>query len=183
MQYTPTNSTIWARQFLNRDDAVVLDTETTGLGNDAEPVEIAIIDTFGKTLLNTRICPIGQISEGASKVHGITMDDVKNAPTFRDIYQYFCRAVASKHIIIYNQSYDKRILKYILQVSGLASPQVKAFHCAMHHYSAWMNEPSLKGAYKWQKLEGGDHSALGDCLATLNVMEKMANDGRFSATA
>jgi hypothetical protein len=27
--------------------------------------------------------------------------------------------------------------------------------------------------YTWQKLPGGDHSALGDCLATLKVIKDM----------
>lgn len=28
--------------------------------------------------------------------------------------------------------------------------------------------------YRWQKLPSGDHSAIGDCRATLKVIEKMA---------
>jgi DNA polymerase-3 subunit epsilon len=29
--------------------------------------------------------------------------------------------------------------------------------------------------YKWHKLRGGDHSALGDCLATLELIRQMAS--------
>jgi hypothetical protein len=30
------------------------------------------------------------------------------------------------------------------------------------------------GSYCWQKLPGGDHSALGDCIATLEIIKLMA---------
>ena len=32
----------------------------------------------------------------------------------------------------------------------------------------WQND-------RWQKLPGGDHSALGDCRATLAILHEMAN--------
>jgi DNA polymerase III subunit epsilon len=44
-------------------------------------------------------------------------------------------------------------------------------------YSQWVGERNeYHGDYKWQRLPGGDHSALGDCKATLEVIEAMAAD-------
>jgi hypothetical protein len=37
-----------------------------------------------------------------------------------------------------------------------------------------VGEPSKRGGYRSQKLPGGDHSALGDALATLRLIEEMA---------
>ncbi len=31
-------------------------------------------------------------------------------------------------------------------------------------------------SYKWPKLQGGDHTAVGDCQATLRVINEMAVD-------
>lgn len=37
-----------------------------------------------------------------------------------------------------------------------------------------MEETTQLINYRWQRLPGGDHSALGDCWATLKVLQKMA---------
>jgi DNA polymerase III subunit epsilon len=47
--------------------------------------------------------------------------------------------------------------------------------CAMKAYAMWVGEWSdRRGSYKWQRLTGGNHRALGDCLATLQLIQKMA---------
>ena len=59
-------------ELLNRQDVLILDTETTGLGKAAEVVEIAIVDTTGATRLNTVVMPVGRINSEASDIHGLT---------------------------------------------------------------------------------------------------------------
>ncbi|NJO78661.1 MAG: hypothetical protein HC827_09085 [Cyanobacteria bacterium RM1_2_2] len=45
----------------------------------------------------------------------------------------------------------------------------------MKWYSQWVGEwNELHGDYRWQKLPSGDHSALGDCRATLTIIQEMA---------
>jgi DNA polymerase-3 subunit epsilon len=45
----------------------------------------------------------------------------------------------------------------------------------MLQYARFIGEwNSYYNSYKWQKLDGGDHTALGDCLATLEVIRVMA---------
>ena len=44
----------------------------------------------------------------------------------------------------------------------------------MRRYAAYVGEPSKRGGYRNQKLVGGDHSALGDTLATLRLIQEMA---------
>lgn len=45
----------------------------------------------------------------------------------------------------------------------------------MHLYSEFVGEwNDYFGNNKWQKLPGGDHSAVGDCLATLEVIKYIA---------
>lgn len=51
----------WARHLFERGGWLALDTETTGLSSDAEPVEIAVLDPAGHVMLHQRIrpeCPI-----------------------------------------------------------------------------------------------------------------------------
>lgn len=44
----------------------------------------------------------------------------------------------------------------------------------MRRYAAYVGEPSKRGGYRNQKLVGGDHTALGDTLATLRLIREMA---------
>jgi DNA polymerase-3 subunit epsilon len=45
----------------------------------------------------------------------------------------------------------------------------------MLKHAEWVGEwNDYHGSFRWQKLVGGDHSALGDCLATLETIRKMA---------
>jgi DNA polymerase-3 subunit epsilon len=63
----------------------------------------------------------------------------------------------------------------LLEVWGAGSSRRRAaWECAMRRYAAYVGEPSKRGGYRSQKLPGGDHSALGDALATLQLIEEMA---------
>ena len=59
-------------ELLNRQDFLILDIETTGLGKGAEVVEIAVVDTTGATLLSTVVMPVWRINSEASDIHGLT---------------------------------------------------------------------------------------------------------------
>lgn len=169
----------WAQQLLGRDDWVVLDTETTGLHN-AEVVDIAIILPNGEPIVNTLVCPTVSIPAEVSNIHGLFDADVTDAPTFPEIYPSVLSAIAGKEVVIYNADFDTRILTGICDLHGLKTqflPFVPPLRvsCAMKAYAMWHGDWShRKGGYTWQRLQGGNHRALGDCLATLEVIRKMA---------
>ena len=50
-----------------------LDTETTGLDNGAQIIEIAIIDGTGDVMVDLRLKPSVPIDERAQEVHGISL--------------------------------------------------------------------------------------------------------------
>jgi hypothetical protein len=63
------------------------------------------------------------------------------------------------------------------QGTGGSCRRAPAWECAMRRYAAYVGEPSKRGGYRSQKLSGGDHSALGDALATLRLIKEMATAG------
>jgi len=63
-------------------NALILDTETTGLDEHAEIVEIAVIDCTGAVLLDTLVRPAGPIPAEAVEIHGITNEMVVQIPFF-----------------------------------------------------------------------------------------------------
>lgn len=164
----------WARGVLADPAAVILDTETTGL--EGEIVEISIITVEGKTLLDTLIKPKEPIPADAIAIHGIDNEAVKNAPTFTEIYPEIKRIVeAASRVVIYNASFDEGRLRSDCWGNDLDTLRFKS-ECAMHTYAAWYGDYSTyHGSFRWQRLTGG-HRALGDCLACLERIKRMADD-------
>lgn len=172
------NATIWARSLQERRDWVILDTETTGLSPQDEIVQIAVLGSDGKTLLDTYVCPTRSIPADATAIHGITDADVKGAPRFPEVFDELRRIISGQTVVIYNAVFDLRLIRQTLQIYGVHSPGIDEdqVECAMLQYSAWQGELWPGGGYKWQKLRGGDHTALGDCRATLAVIRRMAGE-------
>lgn len=186
----------WARQLLSNPDAVILDTETTGLSYDAECCQIAVIDLSGAVLLDTLVKPSIPISIGAMRVHGITNERVQDAPTFDRVWPQLRAILAGREVVIYNAEYDLRVLNRSGGASGVAlrdlHPELptpnrptwiggaRMVTCAMVQYAAYVGDwSSYHQSYRFQKLPNGDHTALGDARATLAVIQLMAKDGEL----
>lgn len=164
----------WAKELTLRKDWVILDTETTGL-QKSEIVQIGVLSGDGEILLNSLVRPTIQIPHEASLIHGITNDLVKDAPEFPEIYLHLVDVTANKAVVIYNAKFDQVILKYCCALASLEFLKLIDVHCAMHWHSKWISDWSdYHGNYRWLKLPGGDHTAIGDCHATLKLIEKMA---------
>ena len=166
-----------AKAILADETVVILDTETTDLYG--EIIEIAIIDIEGNTLLNKRIKPQGTgIHPKAFETHGISLKMLENETQFKDVYADIQAVLKDKHVVIYNSDFDLRILASDCKQAKLPMFSYASSSCAMMIYSQYVGDwNEYHGNYRWQRLPSGDHSALGDCLATLEVLREMANEG------
>lgn len=174
-------------------NSLILDTETTGLGGDAEIVEISLINSHGTTLLSTLVKPLKPIPAEATAIHGITHAMVENAPRWPDVFAEFCKLTSGKTVVIYNRDYDTRLLDQTNAAWGISIPldmERPEFACAMLAYAEFYGQTdSRRGGYKWQKLteavkqqgvdnQAGAHRAIFDCLATLRLIKAMAAGSR-----
>lgn len=163
----------------------ILDTETTGLGNDDEIVEIAIIDNEGNIILNELIYPNKKIPEVATSIHGITNKMVEDSLYILNILPVL-KKLEGETIYIYNKDFDIRMLKQSLNKWGRnLNENNYDFRCAMLQYAENYGEwNEYYGNYKWVKLTTayknlpqknknivGSHRALQDCLMTLEVIK------------
>jgi DNA polymerase-3 subunit epsilon len=156
---------------------VILDTETTGLENNDVIVQIGIIDLKGTVLINSLIKPTKKksIPSAATNVHGITMNMLDNAPSFKDILPDIERAIEGKTVLIYNDEYDTRIINQTCNQDECKALRFK-HDCIMKQYSKFVGEwNDYHGNYRFQRLPSGDHSALGDCLATLKILKYLSD--------
>ena len=167
----------WAQAVLARKRGfVIMDTETTGLGEDAEIIQLAVIDLDGKTLFNENMQPtaLALIPDEATAIHGLTMAELEGCPTFAELAEPLEAALGERDIIAYNAAFDSRMYRQTLALAGGFEP-LGVWTCAMLEYAKFVGEwNDYRQSYRWHKLQGGDHTALGDCLATLALIQSMA---------
>jgi DNA polymerase-3 subunit epsilon len=175
------------KQAYQRGNFVILDTETTGLER-GEIVQIAIIDQTGQTLLDTLVKPNNPIPYSAQAIHGITDAIVADAPSWAEVSPKVQSLVQGKDLMVYNAVYDRKMLHQTAESNGMPKIQwreIAQWVCVMEAYAIYHGDwNDYHQSYRWQKLTdaatrlGIDrkhaHSALGDCLMTLGVINALA---------
>lgn len=162
--------------------AIILDTETTGLGNNAEIVEISIIDLNGNILLNTLIKPKDRIPPEVIAIHGITNDAVRIAPSWLDADLKVAKILQSAPIIlIYNADFDLRMIRQTQDKYGLPHYKniEKKTECIMHFCSQQaLDETGYKrrslnfmAKHRGVRIIGTPHRALTDCLTVKSILD------------
>jgi exonuclease len=190
----------WARHVVAHPELyALLDTETTGLDDDAVVVDIAVTDGAGNPLINTLVNPGVPIPEDSSEIHGIHDEDVREAPTFGAILPDLTEALRGRRVIIYNRSYDMGVLAYELDrhhhahtptLDGTSPPDgphpaADAWmdaqewdRCAMLAYAVHVGEWSAYWQnWQWPPLDG-EHRALSDChkvAARIRIMAERSD--------
>ena len=169
----------WGR-LLGRDDVLIVDTETTGLGENAEVIEVAVIDTAGHVRLNALALPQapGEIPAQALRVHGISRADLARggARPWTEVHEELVGVLApAKFVLAYNVAFDQRLLQQTAERHGLAIPK-KRWRCIRNDYRMLMAGRQLHLAQAVERegvrgIPGRAHRALHDCRRVLGVME------------
>lgn len=168
----------WAQGlFKSPQDVVVLDTETTGLGEKDEIVQIAIVDICGMPLLDTLLSLSGRkaIPRDASSYHGIRTKDLEGHPCYEEISPLLRSILKNKTVVAYNAEYDFRMMRQSAAIRGGYEPIASQWQCAMKMYAMFYGDYSRRhGDYTWKKLPGTSHVATSDAFATISVLKRMA---------
>ncbi|MGX1924986.1 3'-5' exonuclease [Vibrio sp. NH-7] len=176
---------------INLENALILDTETTGLDSNAEIVEISLIDAVsGDVVFTSLVNPCDPIPEQAQSIHGISNEDVCKSTNFKVVWEQIEPLLTGKSLVIYNSDYDIRLIcqsllrfcssLYVLEVQDML---VQKSHCVMLWYADFYAEINpYYSNYKWQSLvnaccqQGIDtsdltaHRALADCEMTRRLV-------------
>ena len=171
----------WARELLARKDFVIFDSETTGLSSPVDFVGIAVVSPRGETLFDSLLKPSCRIEPAARAIHGHSAKSLSGAPRFFEVYADLLEVLYQRRVIVFNASYDRRVWDEAIRhlgARGALAGVLPRWECAMRQYAMYVGERSKRGGgYRPQKLPGGDHTALGDALATLRLIEGMAQEG------
>ena len=101
---------------------IALDTETTGINTSDghRIIEIGCIEMENRRITGKEfhcyINPEREIDEGATRVHGLTYEKLKNEPLFKDIKSDFMNFISDSELIIHNADFDIGFLNYELSL-------------------------------------------------------------------
>jgi len=162
------------------------DLETTGLDvtND-RIVEIGIVKMNPdgtKETYDKRVNPEMDIPDESSAIHGITNEDIKDAPTFKEIVSELEEFLGDADLAGYNSNkFDIPVLaEELLRVGSLFDISTRRFIDVQNIFHK-MEQRTLAAAYKFyceKDLENA-HSALADIEATHEVF--LAQLGRYES--
>ena len=161
---------------------IVLDTETTGFKNDAEVIQIGIIDLDGHVLMDTFVQCQGDIPDDAIEVHGITKDRLIDAPLWTDIHDQLSQLLLDAElVVIYNDSFDIRLMQQTAKRYDLKLPNFQV-RCAMREYANTYFDGEFVKLSEAAHYENVDmsaikaHSAIDDCEMTRLVWLALQQD-------
>jgi DNA polymerase III epsilon subunit-like protein len=173
----------WAREIARDRHAIYLDTESTGLGPQAEIVDVALVSGDGTLLFESLVRPTVSIPDEASAIHGIYDHHVAGAPAWEEVAPYLAALLTGARVVVYNARFDSDLINQCCSRSGF-DPFARQWECAMLTYAAYAGEPGKWGrGFRWHKLDAaaaafgfppGGHRALADAVTCRNVVLAMA---------
>ncbi|MHA1543604.1 MAG: DNA polymerase III subunit epsilon [Alphaproteobacteria bacterium] len=103
---------------------IVFDTETTGFdpkGGD-RLVEVGCVELVNLVptgnFLHKYINPERNIPEEASRIHGLTIDFLKDHPIFSEIIAEFLEFIGESSLVAHNAEFDMRFINWELENAG-----------------------------------------------------------------
>ena len=160
-------------------DPVIIDTETTGIKEDAQIIELSAVDTHGNVIIDTLIKPTVAITPEAQRVHCITDEMLKNAPLMAEAASELRHRLHERELAAYNADFDGRMILQSVahEVTRINFPIPNIFtriHCVMKIYARYLgNWDAYHNNFRYASLdqalrnagktpEGNLHRALTD---------------------
>ena len=166
-------------------DCYVLDTETTGLGNNDQIIEIAVCDASGRVCYEQRISPSVPINPKAEEVHGISLDDLAECPQWPEIVDSLQTLLTGQTVVIYNSDFDLGMLRSTsqafetddawlntLSIRCAMELSVQAFGATNRYGTISLANAAEAAGVSWP---GEAHSAKVDALVTLGILRSLSD--------
>lgn len=104
---------------------IVLDTETTGLNARLgdRVIEIGCVEVLSRRItertFHRYVNPEREIEEGASRIHGLTREDLTDKPRFTEIAREFVEYIRGGELVIHNAAFDMEFLDQELALADM----------------------------------------------------------------
>ncbi len=169
------------RKAISVGGCLAIDCESTGLADDAEILEIAVVDIGrDRVVFESFVRPRGLVA--ATEIHGITERDIFAAPCWPQVY---CKlqVILARHphaaLVAWNAAFDRRLIENSCSDWGL-EPFRRDWVCAMNAWNPHCRT-SLDNARR--SLDIGvapKHRARADAITLARVLQSdhgAAHDG------
>ena len=156
---------------------VAFDTETNGLGSDAGIVSIALVAfSIDGRQVGLWKSLVKQSSVGRTDIHGITMEMLKDAPSFGEIYRDFLSRTSGMVVIAHNSDFDRRMISHEAARIGAPMPDWELV-CTLklsRRYLYGLNSYNLLGCRMAVGLgEYNAHNAEDDSIAAGELFHEL----------
>ena len=101
---------IEARNLL-QTNPLFMHSKNTGAAEQAEVVEIAILDSSGQPLIDALVKPKRHIRPSATEEHGITDEMVENAPKWTEVLPEVEEILARKKVCVYDMPGELAVMR------------------------------------------------------------------------
>jgi DNA polymerase-3 subunit epsilon len=170
-----------ANEWLEDPDGIILDTETTGLEDEDEIVQISVLDMDGNILLNQYMQPMfKEMHPEAFAVNGIAPEMLIDCPTWPEVWPEIEAVLAGKNMIAHSAAFDERMIVNSNKRCGLPAPPWKSVRCTNKLVLPIYGQPgdtrvSLVNACAATGVQGGGkHEGVGDALDVLSLLHGLS---------
>ncbi|XAI95777.1 exonuclease RNAse T and DNA polymerase [Dolichospermum phage Dfl-JY23] len=155
-------------------NCVFLDTETIGDFKTPVLVQLSIVDIQKRAVFDSYVRP-WYTPDTIKLNNGCSWEAIQIAGSFMNHYAEIKSALADRDVLIYNKSFDIRVMKEVCDYYEVSLPfDEKRVYCLM----------SLRSSIVGEKLPlEGQHTALEDCLAMVDLFKELCNYELIDAIA
>lgn len=161
-------------------EPLFLDTETTGLGNTAQVIEVALTDASGNAVFETRLS--SSVPVEALAIHGVDAYALSGSPAWPDVATQLQRIIDRYPPIIFNSAFDLRILRQTTAAYHDPASGVSV-HCVMQLSAKFFGATNRYGTISldWAaqaasvKWSARAHAAVTDACMTAAMVNVIAD--------
>jgi DNA polymerase III epsilon subunit-like protein len=157
--------------------ALVIDFETVGAAEFTEPIEVAVGNHVGEIVFESLVQPVFNPIPPPSKLKRFDRNELKQAPTWLDLWPEFSRLIENSLLIAFNAPFDRRTLAATCSRHHMTSNE-RGWRCAMRLITLRVGlkrSITLTEACALFGLEGGNHRAARDVTATIQLLNAVAH--------
>lgn len=163
-------------------DFVAIDFETAN-SKRASVCAVGLVEVRGGRIVDeyyTLVNPHDDFDYFCIAVHGITPDQVEDAPSFAEIWPEMRRRIEGRVLVAHNASFDMSVLRRSAEEYGLELPHIQYMCSFLLSRKIWPTMPNHKlntvanrlglGAFK-------HHDAIEDARTSAKILLRCLNEG------
>jgi hypothetical protein len=170
-----------ARHLLDNEAPLFLDLETTGRTKRDRIVEVSVVDAQGQVVFSTLVNPERRIPPETTEIHGISDQDVADAPTWGQVEPQLRQVLQGRVIVAHYAKFEAKFLPS-WGIEWVCSKELADAVFGKAHWMEakhdWRRSGKLADRVRQCGLQPGpEHSAAGDCLSALRLVRYLAGYG------